>query len=753
MDSHHRGDCFVNHSFLVAVEGTVKTALLCFGSTLQFGQPWLLVFLAAVLVPILIHIWSRNRRPELPWAATQLMQRALERVSRRISLQQWLVLLIRVGLLIFLSLALASPLIIDGEQHGEANLRTTVHVLIIDRSYSMRAGEGEANRLNQARLIATNLVDRAREGDGFLFSGFSRELETIIAIPTSERERVINEIAQFETGEDRLDVSRLSAGLDELIQTPALKNFDQVVVHFVSDFCDVDWEPPARDQIAQIQSRSDLKLVLYQVARSSPRNRWIQSIVADKSQYQLNERAQIQIEVASDEIKQGPGQRVALELKLNGNVVGSRTIDFSNQNIVTEVFNVPMGTTGANQLIAEIEPDSLMLDNRRHLICSVVERPRILIVEGKPGAAKFIELALKTSGAIASSDSIGGNSVTPFELTTTSSGNLSEFELKRFDCIIIDNPNPIERSETLRLRHFMASGKTVVLFLGDRVDRNAFNTHWNDPVADTPGFNLALGVVAPFRDYRIDPLEYASPLISDFRGNEDAGLLQLPIWSYVKTQINDPESTRVDLAFENGDALMLTVELGSGRCILFTSSSSSLSRDRSDPKRAWNALEIWPSYVPLIGSIVNSAIQPGAATEYQIGDIAAGQFEFFSPIRDATLLQASATRNRLIFGQADGQVRWQSEPFREAGFVQLEFAAADNRVASLTLAVNSPVEESNLQMLSVSDSLLQSNLETASPESGSRSNGPLNSFQWILLILAGLLLTDSILSRITGRPR
>ena len=80
-------------------------ALLAFG----FGNLAMLGWLAAAAAPLLIHLWSRHRFREAPWAAMQFLLAAMRKNARRLQLQQWLLLAVRTLIIVLVVLAVAEP--------------------------------------------------------------------------------------------------------------------------------------------------------------------------------------------------------------------------------------------------------------------------------------------------------------------------------------------------------------------------------------------------------------------------------------------------------------------------------------------------------------------------------------------------------------------------------------------------------------------------------------------------------------------
>lgn len=115
-------------------------------------HPFLLAGLAAVAVPILIHLLLRQRPRPLPWAAMRWLLAAQQRAARRWRLTHWLLLALRCLAVALLALAVARPAL-PGLGQGE------LLVLVVDRSASMGPRHDHPGPLAtaQAALAAAEL--------------------------------------------------------------------------------------------------------------------------------------------------------------------------------------------------------------------------------------------------------------------------------------------------------------------------------------------------------------------------------------------------------------------------------------------------------------------------------------------------------------------------------------------------------------------------------------------------------------------
>ena len=106
-----------------------------------FTNPWLLMGLAAVSLPIIAHLLSRRRFDVVAWGAMQFLNPS-RKTRRRLKLEELLLLLLRIGLITLLVLSTARPWIPGGWLSGYRSSGSRTVVLVIDGSNSMSRTDG-----------------------------------------------------------------------------------------------------------------------------------------------------------------------------------------------------------------------------------------------------------------------------------------------------------------------------------------------------------------------------------------------------------------------------------------------------------------------------------------------------------------------------------------------------------------------------------------------------------------------------------
>ena len=98
---------------------------------MSFLNPLLLFGLAAVAVPIIIHLLNRRKFRKIDWAAMKFVKLSIDQNQRRMKLEDLILLLLRCALLALLALALARPVMRQSESSfmGQAGVVSSIVAL------------------------------------------------------------------------------------------------------------------------------------------------------------------------------------------------------------------------------------------------------------------------------------------------------------------------------------------------------------------------------------------------------------------------------------------------------------------------------------------------------------------------------------------------------------------------------------------------------------------------------------------------
>jgi len=190
-----------------------------------FAAPWFLTGLAALALPVWLHLLRKHRSPPLRFSSLMFFERRSQSSIRQRRLDYLLLLALRASLLALLALAFAEPFLTTSS--AEAGATRKLVLLAIDESFSMRQG----NRMERARNEAAGVLRTLRPGDRAQVLAFAHRVR-VLTEPSAEASLLRAAVAGIEAGDGRSAFGELSGALGPLAQSARVL----LEVHVFSDF-------------------------------------------------------------------------------------------------------------------------------------------------------------------------------------------------------------------------------------------------------------------------------------------------------------------------------------------------------------------------------------------------------------------------------------------------------------------------------------------------------------------------------------
>jgi hypothetical protein len=271
-----------------------------------FFAPWFLAGLAAVGIPVWVHLLKRHKTdPKLFPSLMFFEQREQSSVKHR-KLDYLLLFALRTAMIILLALLFASPFI--RRSNGAAGGKK-ITVVAVDRSFSMRAG----NRLAQAKDEAMKVVNNLKPGDQaqvIALGGNVQALTQVVTDPAQLRAAV----TAIQPSDSRASFGELARYLRTLADAQKLP----LDVHLASDL-QKSAMPPG---FADLRVNPGTTLFFHPVGDPAP-NWTVENVVAPRRVYDPK-RVRMQATVA------GYGTTATkrdVALLLNGRMLQSKSVD------------------------------------------------------------------------------------------------------------------------------------------------------------------------------------------------------------------------------------------------------------------------------------------------------------------------------------------------------------------------------------------------------------------------------------------
>lgn len=708
----------------------------------QLGSGWMLLWGLAAALPILIHLWSRRRYQQVPWAAMEFVLAAMRRNARRIQLEQWLLLAVRTLILILFALALADPglSLISSWTGGPSGGQS--HILfVLDGSYSMDYRKGEKSLFDAAKEMAAQMISQGRQGDGYTLLLMGEPPRTIIAEPAFDPQDVQEELTALQLPHAGANLSASLAEVESILRQAKEKEprLTQRQVVFFTDLGKTTWgdasSADCRERLGRIAELARLSLV--DLGEPGEENLAITRLEADQPISTLASETTFRAEIQSFSSQDQPRQSV--EFFVDGVRVSEQAVDLAAGGRAGATFSYKFETAGEHMVESRLAGDQLALDNSRWLSVPVRESIRVLCIHGKPGETKYVALALEPRR----------DNKPRIRVEQAPESQLLEADLKQYDCIFLCNIGRFSRDEAQILRQYLHSGGSLVFFLGDQVQSESYN---QELASDDPAKRVLpakLGDISKEAVYQLDPLNFRHPIVAPFEGFKNAGLLTTPIWKYI--ELKPFPDAKTALAFRGGDAAIVEEKLQKGRSIIFATAASPESRDASS-QNPWTEISSWPSFMPLVQEMLHYATsRRDEGRNLQVGDDLVGSFPAAPPQTPLTMLLPDGRNERLSLLAKGDESLWSYSGGGLSGAYEARLGSPTKAAQKFALNVNP--RESDLERLPADLLPGQFNLD-AQGESGVPALLPgatESFFRELLLGVLFLLACESVLAWWMGR--
>ncbi len=689
---------------------------------MSFLAPLFAVGLAALAIPILVHLVHKERKETTPFPSLMFLRRTPYQHSRRQRIRDWLLFLTRAMVFLLLVAAFSRP-VFDRPPDAAAAVTGGGRelVVLLDRSFSMRIGDRWSRAQAAARLALDGLgpADRATL---VLFTDQARAIREEGGSRASLR-------ATVDSASPGDAATRYAPALLLARRTVAESKLPSREVIVISDFQRSGWDV---GEDARLPSGTTITPI--DVASAGVQDRAVRAVELRRSVADGRERITVTARISNV----GTAARgIDATLQVAGRTVATKRLDLGADagGVVTfESLAIP---ESPQQAAIRITPDNVPSDDVLHFVLERAPAIPVLVVEGNtPGIDR--EVYLRRALEIGDRPS--------FDVTTRRVSQLSAADLAGKRLVIMNNaPWPIGTVGG-RLQEFVTSGGGLLVVAGDAVSASTWPGRGNGLLPVVPG---------DVRDRMADKgavlgyIDRSHPALSLFGGAQSGDLSAARFYRYRSLQSDSGVLAR----FDDGSVAVVEQRTGTGRTLLLASSFDGL----------WNDLPRQPVFLPFVHQLAQyaSGYRAGRSV-YEVGDAvdlqgvgpAAGDS---TGARGAAYVAVSPLGNRLRIGGTQGEAALIPT---EAGIYEVRPAGSPGARPRL-VAVNIPGRE--LDLARFDPTRLTHSVSTVDePLSGSSSPAEADlaqrerkqSIWWYLLVIAGtLLVVESVLAHRLSRGR
>ena len=569
-------------------------------------NPWMLVGLAGISLPVLAHLLSRKKYDVVDWGAMQFLELG-RRTRRKIRLEEFLLLLLRIGLISVVALALSRPWASGGFFSSLLSSQGRDVILVIDGSHSMSRQDGNQTPHANAIQAAQDFLDTLRPGDTVALYDARDQLRPVITPPTRDLNSVRTALEQLpKPGGTSFLASAASDGVQALASTSNLARevvlFTDMQAKCWATNDDVLWrrfgdlldQPKVRPRVftMDVSETKDEPDSNYYVGKTKISRELTVAEFPLRISAQIHRTGGVTAET----------RRVYLEI--DGQRLGEQTQKHTIQpnGEVSVEFDYRFDSTGSHLISVVIDDDDLPGDNRSDVAVAVTKALPVLLVDGDFADDPTQRETFFARAALSATD----NEHPWVQATVVRAENFSSDDLRDKSVIVLANVWPMTDAQITSVREFVESGGGVLFALGDQFEVDAANNQlFRDGASLLPASLQAIhDDVDSENGVSLDNDSLSLPWVERFQTRFDGGLTDVRFknWWHVfparETQLTDKTRTPrpehgaavVDARLSTGEPFIVSRRFGRGQTMLVT---SALDAD-------WSTMPARRDFVPLL---------------------------------------------------------------------------------------------------------------------------------------------------------
>jgi len=452
--------------------------------------------LAAVGIPIVIHLLNRRRYRMLDWAAMQFLLESVKRNRRRLRIEELILLALRCMVLLVLGAALARLTGCSAMNALPGGAESQTAVFVLDDSYSMGQRVGGGTLFSAAAHDVVERIAKLTDTDklAIILTGAGADDEPFFKptyVANAERDVLGNRLAGLKPTDGRAQLEKALASAARVFADDKAVNRK---LYLYGDFRQVDLVNPAGGEAIRKACdelrKLNVDIVAMDFGRKAAGNLTVESLeLADKFAVVAKVPMRLRLEVRNN----GENMVRDVEVKLGAKLTtpdGLRDVELppvvidaiDRRTVAMAEFTVIAPVGGPAVVSATLPPDELEADNKACLALSVRQAVRVLAVDGRldmadPTASESFFFAVALDPDRNGSEGTKVDVISPPALADT---NLDDYDLV---AMLNVGDLPVAMDANARAvwpavaacEQYVRDGGGLVIFTGDRVNPAFYN--------------------------------------------------------------------------------------------------------------------------------------------------------------------------------------------------------------------------------------------------------------------------------------
>jgi hypothetical protein len=540
---------------------------------MAFLTPLFMAGLAAISIPVLIHLIQREKKRVIEFPSLMFVRRIPYQSVRRRRIRHWGLLLLRALAIALIVAAFARPFLHESAEAAAVINGAREVVVLLDQSASMGYGDHWDKAKDAARTVVRGL---GREDKATLVL-FSRNAEENMRA-TSDRSRLEAAINAAKVGSDSTRYGPALKLAASILSRSTLKKREAVII---SDFQKTGWSGSE-----DVRFPEGMTVSAVSVASPDTSNLSVPSVSFARASFSGQER----ITVTAGLSNKGDAalKDVPVTLAIDGHDIQTEpaTIGAHASGSVQFTQFTLVGPNVRGSVHAGSDP--LPADNTFFFVLTPSAPVSVMMVDNgeRPESSLFMSKAL----------SIG---TTPtFQVDSASAMRLTPAALDKRAVVILNDTTFPSAGGGGTLKRFVERGGGLLVVVGD-------HTTWPQSEADLlPGRLGAAVDRTSGRNGSFGYLDYSHPIFEVFKAPRSGDFSAGHVFRYRALQ-TDP-TDRVLARYDDGAVAAAERKIGAGRVIVVTTTLDD----------TWTDLGVKPIFLPLVHQLVRYLAHYEPATSW-----------------------------------------------------------------------------------------------------------------------------------------
>ncbi|MDL5050150.1 BatA domain-containing protein [Oscillatoria amoena NRMC-F 0135] len=397
---------------------------------MSFVYPSFLWALAALAIPVLIHLFSFRKTQRVFFSSNRFLRQVQQATSAKRKLKHYLILASRLLFLLFLVLAFAQPFIPAAE-----NVSATRDIAVyVDNSMSMSVTVEEKVRALDASITYTRQLIEIFPPDTRYY------LLTNDFAPFSNSFKTKAEALDLLTQIRLTPVSRTAAEIFDRIRNTSGKSATDVF--WISDFQQSTLGEIDPGFVSDSLQRLHLvPLTLLPQANIFADTAWLENpfVVG-------GERNTLFVRLRNDGIR--PVDQLLIKLTINDVQAGTTVVSIPANGTVQTSFDLVTGLTRFSRAVISFNDYPVAFDNELYLSLNFSDNVRVIEIKSIPTTTVVEKV-------------YGNKSVFAFKAFNIANVNYSEF--READLVVLNGLDRIDLSLQQALKNYLATGRSLLV--------------------------------------------------------------------------------------------------------------------------------------------------------------------------------------------------------------------------------------------------------------------------------------------------